>query len=134
MNDSSEFEHSSTETITPVVESAAPSPEIQWERQEKRWRRRSFAIAALLFALTLISTLVVGASFAALATDPHALVVTAPDGSAAVWNQAGTQEIIALPGRVSLAHPLTLSRGGRFVALAKRVILTALELRCVVPA
>jgi membrane-associated protease RseP (regulator of RpoE activity) len=65
MNDSTEFERSSTETITPAVESADLSPEIQWERQQKRWQRRSFAIAALLFALTLISTLVVGASFAA---------------------------------------------------------------------
>jgi len=65
MNDSGEFERSSTETITPVVESADPSPEIRWQRQQKRWQRRSFAIAALLFALTLISTLVVGASFAA---------------------------------------------------------------------
>jgi len=65
MSDSSEFERSSTETIAPLVESPNLSPEIQWERQQKRWRRRSFAMAALLFALTLISTLVVGASFAA---------------------------------------------------------------------
>jgi membrane-associated protease RseP (regulator of RpoE activity) len=65
MNDSSEFERYSTDTITPVVEPADLTPEVQWERQQKRWRRRSFTIAALLFVLTLISTLVVGASFAA---------------------------------------------------------------------
>ncbi len=65
MSDSSESERTTIETFTPVVESTEVSPEIRWERQQKRWQRRSFAIAALLFALTLISTLVVGASFAA---------------------------------------------------------------------
>jgi membrane-associated protease RseP (regulator of RpoE activity) len=65
MSDGSESERSSMETSTPVVESADLSPEIYWERRQKRWRRRSLAIAALLFLLTLISTLVVGASFAA---------------------------------------------------------------------
>jgi membrane-associated protease RseP (regulator of RpoE activity) len=65
MNDGSEFELPSTETITPVLESADLSPESQWERQQERWRRRSFTIATVLFVLTLISTLVVGASFAA---------------------------------------------------------------------
>src|SRR5258708_6960133 len=65
MSDSSESERTSIETFTPVVESTDVSPEIRWEHQQKRWQRRSFAIAALLFALTLISTLVVGASFAA---------------------------------------------------------------------
>src|SRR5712692_7364060 len=65
MSDSSESERTTIETFTPVVESTEVSPEIRWERQQKRWQRRSFAIAALLFLLTLISTLVVGASFAA---------------------------------------------------------------------
>jgi membrane-associated protease RseP (regulator of RpoE activity) len=65
MNDSGEFGGTTVETFTPMVESAGPSPEIDWELQQKRWRRRSFAIATLLFLLTLISTLVVGASFAA---------------------------------------------------------------------
>ena len=65
MNDSSEFEHSSIQTFPSVVEPADLSSQDYWERREKRWRRRSFAIAALLFLLTLISTLVVGASFAA---------------------------------------------------------------------
>src|SRR3977135_28850 len=65
MTDGSESERSSIETFTPVVEAADLSPGICWEPNQKRWRRRSFAIAALLFLLTLISTLVVGASFAA---------------------------------------------------------------------
>src|SRR6202790_2266043 len=65
MNDSGESGGTTIETFTPMVESAGPSPEIDWELQQKRWRRRSFAIATLLFLLTLISTLVVGASFAA---------------------------------------------------------------------
>jgi membrane-associated protease RseP (regulator of RpoE activity) len=64
MNDGSESERSSMETFTPVVERAYLSPEIDWEQREKHWRRRSLAIALLLFVLTLISTLVVGASFA----------------------------------------------------------------------
>lgn len=65
MNDASESERSSMETFTPVVEPADLSPEMHWEQQQTRWQRRSLAIAALLFVLTLISTLVVGASFAA---------------------------------------------------------------------
>jgi len=65
MTDGGESERSSIETFTPVVETADLSPGIYWEPNQKRWRRRSLAIAALLFLLTLISTLVVGASFAA---------------------------------------------------------------------
>jgi membrane-associated protease RseP (regulator of RpoE activity) len=65
MSDNSESERTSIETFTPAVESTDVSPEIHWKRRQKHWQRRSFAIAALLFALTLISTLVVGASFAA---------------------------------------------------------------------
>src|SRR6266481_1219138 len=65
MTDGGESERSSIETFTPVLEAADLSPGIYWEPNQKRWRRRSFAIAALLFLLTLISTLVVGASFAA---------------------------------------------------------------------
>src|SRR3989440_11624871 len=65
MTDGGESERSSIETFTPVIEAADLSPGIYWEPNQKRWRRRSFAIATLLFLLTLISTLVVGASFAA---------------------------------------------------------------------
>src|ERR1700676_286188 len=65
MNDSGESGGTTIETFTPMVESAGPSPEIDWELQQKRWQRKSFAIAVALFLLTLISTLVVGTSFAA---------------------------------------------------------------------
>jgi membrane-associated protease RseP (regulator of RpoE activity) len=65
MNDGSESERSCMQTFTPVAESADLPAEVYGERQQTRWQRRSFAIAALLFLLTLISTLVVGASFAA---------------------------------------------------------------------
>ena len=53
------------EAFTPVLKPADISPELYWSRQQKRWQRKSFAIAVVLFLLTLISTLVVGASFAA---------------------------------------------------------------------
>ena len=65
MNDGGESERSSLETFTPVVEAVDASPETYWEERQKRWQRKSLAIASLLFLLTLISTLVVGASFAA---------------------------------------------------------------------
>src|SRR6267143_1893178 len=58
MTDGGESERSSIETFTPVVEAADLSPGIYWEPNQKRRRRRSFAIAALLFLLTLISTLI----------------------------------------------------------------------------
>ena len=63
MNGGAEFA-SSIETLTPVVEPATLSPEMEWERRQKRWQRRSLAIAILLFLLTLVSTLVVGAGYA----------------------------------------------------------------------
>jgi len=65
MNDGSEIEHSSIDTITHVLEPADIPPELYWERRQKQWRRKSLAIAVVLFLLTLLSTLVVGASFAA---------------------------------------------------------------------
>jgi membrane-associated protease RseP (regulator of RpoE activity) len=65
MKDGGEFEGSCMETFTAAVEPADISRAQDWERRQKRWQRRSFAIAVVLFLLTLISTLVVGASFAA---------------------------------------------------------------------
>jgi membrane-associated protease RseP (regulator of RpoE activity) len=64
MNDGNASEFSSIETITPLIEPGIVSPEMEWDRRQKRWQRRSLSIAVLLFLLTLISTLVVGASFA----------------------------------------------------------------------
>ena len=64
MNDRSDFEPPPIETITPVVEAWDLPPNPYWEDQESRYQRRSLAIAVLLFLLTLISTLAVGAQFA----------------------------------------------------------------------
>ena len=61
----SEFETTSPETLTPVVTATwdlPPNP--YWESLEARKQRRSLAIAILLFGLTLISTLAVGAQYA----------------------------------------------------------------------
>jgi len=65
MNDRSDFEPSPIETITPVIEAWDLPPNTYWEDREARYQRKSLAIAVSLFLLTLISTLVVGASFAA---------------------------------------------------------------------
>jgi membrane-associated protease RseP (regulator of RpoE activity) len=64
MTDRSEFESTPAETITPVVDAWDLPPNPYWEIQETRRRRRSLAIAILLFLLTLISTLAVGAQYA----------------------------------------------------------------------
>ena len=64
MNDRSEFEPTSIETFTPTVAPVELSPEAYWEARQTRWRRKSLAIAILLFVLTLLSTLAVGAQFA----------------------------------------------------------------------
>src|ERR1039458_2180681 len=64
MNDRSNFEPAATETITPVIEAWDLPPNPYWENKEARYQRRSLAIAVLLFLLTLISTLAVGAQFA----------------------------------------------------------------------
>jgi membrane-associated protease RseP (regulator of RpoE activity) len=64
MTDRSEFESTPAETITPVVAAWDLPPNPYWEDLEARRQRKSLAIAILLFVLTLISTLAVGAQFA----------------------------------------------------------------------
>src|ERR1700730_3405753 len=64
MTDRTEFESASTETLTPVVAAWDLPPNPYWENLEARRQRKSLAIAVLLFALTLISTLAVGAQYA----------------------------------------------------------------------
>ena len=64
MSDRSEFESSPSETLTPVVAAWDLPPNPYWENLEARRQRRSLAIAILLFVLTLISTLAVGAQYA----------------------------------------------------------------------
>jgi peptidase M50-like protein len=65
MSDAGESDHASFESFTPVVEPVELAPELAWEEQQARRRRKSFAIAVLLFLLTVVSTLAVGAQFAA---------------------------------------------------------------------
>jgi len=64
MGDRSEVESRSAETLTPVVDPWDLPPNPYWEIEEARRRRRSLAIAILLFVLTLLSTLAVGAQYA----------------------------------------------------------------------
>ena len=64
MTDRSEFEPTPSETLTPVVTAWDLPPNPYWENLEARKQRKSLAIAILLFVLTLISTLAVGAQYA----------------------------------------------------------------------
>jgi membrane-associated protease RseP (regulator of RpoE activity) len=64
MTDRSEFDSTPAETITPVVAVWDLPPNPYWENLEARRRRKSLAIAIVLFVLTLISTLAVGAQYA----------------------------------------------------------------------
>src|SRR6202163_2960098 len=64
MADRSEFESTPAETLTPEVLAWDLPPNPYWENLEGRRQRRSLAIAILLFVLTLISTLAVGAQYA----------------------------------------------------------------------
>ena len=64
MTDRSEFESTPAETLTPEVLAWDLPPNPYWENLEARKQRRSLAIAILLFVLTLISTLAVGAQYA----------------------------------------------------------------------
>jgi membrane-associated protease RseP (regulator of RpoE activity) len=64
MTDRNEFDPTATETLTPVVHAWDLPPNPYWENVEARRQRKSLAIAILLFVLTLISTLAVGAQYA----------------------------------------------------------------------
>jgi len=63
MTDRSDFESAPAETLTPVVAAWDLPPNPYWENLEARRQRKSLAIAILLFVLTLISTLAVGAQY-----------------------------------------------------------------------
>jgi membrane-associated protease RseP (regulator of RpoE activity) len=65
MADRSEFESIPAGTITPVAPTWDMPPNQYWENRESRRQRKSLAIAIALFMLTLVSTLVVGAQYAA---------------------------------------------------------------------
>lgn len=64
MSEPSGFDSAPIETLQPVVDTWDLPPNLYWEAQETRRQRRSLAIAILLFLMTLISTLAVGAQFA----------------------------------------------------------------------
>src|SRR6202162_3681398 len=64
MTDRIESESAPEETLTPVVATWDLPPNPYWENLEARRQRKSLAIAILLFVLTLISTLAVGAQYA----------------------------------------------------------------------
>jgi membrane-associated protease RseP (regulator of RpoE activity) len=66
MTDRSEFEFESAPagSISPVADAWDLPSNTSWENLEARKQKKSFAIAILLFLLTLISTLAVGAQYA----------------------------------------------------------------------
>jgi membrane-associated protease RseP (regulator of RpoE activity) len=64
MNDPSQFDAAPSETMSPAVSGWDLPPNPYWENLEARRQRKSLAIAILLFLLTLISTLAVGAQYA----------------------------------------------------------------------
>ncbi|MGH9679578.1 MAG: hypothetical protein ACRD4Y_06480, partial [Candidatus Acidiferrales bacterium] len=68
MSDLTDFEPAPMETLHPVIHAWDLPPNTYWEEQQTRQRRKSLALAALLFLLTLVSTLAVGAQFAAAYT------------------------------------------------------------------
>jgi membrane-associated protease RseP (regulator of RpoE activity) len=63
MNSPSDFEPGAIGTVTPVVDTWELAPNTYWENKQARRQRRSLGIAILLFVLTVISTLAVGAQF-----------------------------------------------------------------------
>ena len=64
MTDQPELESSPGEALTPAVDSWVQPEDQYWENLNARRQRRSLAIAILLFLLTLVSTLAVGARYA----------------------------------------------------------------------
>lgn len=64
MTDRSDFESAPAETLPPAVETWELPADFYWKDVEARRQKRSLAIALLLFVLTVLSTLVVGAQYA----------------------------------------------------------------------
>jgi membrane-associated protease RseP (regulator of RpoE activity) len=64
MADQTDLGSTPSGTLPPVVDTWDLPPNAYWENLEARRQKRSFAIAILLFLLTLISTLAVGAQYA----------------------------------------------------------------------
>jgi membrane-associated protease RseP (regulator of RpoE activity) len=64
MNEPENFDPPPSRTLSPVVNTWELPPNTFWEERETRQRRKSLATAVILFLLTLVSTLAVGAQFA----------------------------------------------------------------------
>src|ERR1700721_384551 len=64
MNDPGQFDSAPLETLTSTVSAWDLPPNPYWENLEARRQKKSLVIAILLFLLTLISTLAVGAQYA----------------------------------------------------------------------
>jgi membrane-associated protease RseP (regulator of RpoE activity) len=64
MTDRSEFESAPTGVLSPPAPVWNLAPDPYWENLQARKQRKSLAIAIMLFGLTLISTLAVGAQYA----------------------------------------------------------------------
>lgn len=64
MSGSGEIGRSYSQTYPPALDISKPDPAVYWEEQQNRWRRKSLLLAAVLFLLTLLSTLAVGAQLA----------------------------------------------------------------------
>src|SRR6185503_13881924 len=111
MTDSSGFDQPSFETATSTIDAWVPPAEAYWDNRTNRKRRRSLVLAVVLFFLTLLSTLVVGAQFAAAYSAGQS-----PD----------FQELFSSYGRLA-AHPRLLLTGLPF-AFTLLAILLAHEL------
>ena len=64
MSNRDNFDPATTETLRPVVNTWELAPNTFWQDRQTRRQRKSLAIAVILFLLTLLSTLAVGAQFA----------------------------------------------------------------------
>jgi len=64
MSDRHELEQLPAPISPPIAEGWNPAGDVYWEDREARRQRKSLAIAIVLFALTLVSTLAVGAQYA----------------------------------------------------------------------
>jgi membrane-associated protease RseP (regulator of RpoE activity) len=98
MTDGRELESTATEVLTPAVDAWVPPEDSYWQRREARRQRTSLAIAAVLFLLTLISTLAVGAQYAA---------------SYASWQSPDFEELFSTYAAL-LVHPRLLLAGAPF--------------------
>jgi membrane-associated protease RseP (regulator of RpoE activity) len=64
MSDRHELEQLPAPISPPIAEGWNPAGDVYWEDREARRQRKSLAIAIVLFGLTLVSTLAVGAQYA----------------------------------------------------------------------